>query len=41
VQYCTANGSGVAGAFHPVNALLIFCVALYLGQRTWHAIRDP
>jgi hypothetical protein len=41
VQYVTANVGGVVGAFHPVNALVIFWVAIYLGQRTWRAIRDP
>jgi hypothetical protein len=25
---------------HPVNALIIFWVAIYLGQRTWRVIRD-
>jgi hypothetical protein len=40
VQYFTANSGGVAGAIHPVNALVIFWVAIYLGQRTWRAIRE-
>jgi hypothetical protein len=41
VQYATANVGGVAGAFHAVNALVIFWVAIYLAQRTWRVIRDP
>jgi putative tricarboxylic transport membrane protein len=41
VQYFTANVGGVAAAFHPVNALVIFWLAIYLGQWTWRAIRDP
>jgi hypothetical protein len=40
VQYFTANLGGVVGAFHAVNALVIFWVAIYLGQRTWRAIRE-
>jgi putative tricarboxylic transport membrane protein len=40
LQYFTANFGGIAGAFHPVNALLLFWIAVYLGQRAWRAIRD-
>lgn len=39
-QYATANIGGVAGAFHPVNALLITWVAIFLGQSAWRAVRQ-
>lgn len=38
-QYATANIGGVPGAFHPVNALLIFWLATWLAQRAWRAAR--
>ena len=40
LQYLTANIGGIAGAFHPVNALLIFWVAVYLGLRAWRVLRQ-
>jgi hypothetical protein len=39
-QYATANIGGVPGAFHPVNALLMFWLAIYVGQRAWRAVRE-
>jgi hypothetical protein len=39
-QYATANIGGVPGAFHPVNALIIFWVSIHLGQRAWRVIRE-
>lgn len=38
-QYATAGIGGSAGAFHPVNALFIFWIAVHLGQRAWGVIR--
>jgi hypothetical protein len=39
VQYATANIGGVAGAFHPVSAMLMSWLAVYVGQRAWRAAR--
>ncbi len=36
VQYATAGIGGVAGAFHPVNALLLFWVAMRLARTPIH-----
>ncbi len=40
LQYLTANIGGIAAALHPVNALIIFWVAVHLGQRAWHVLRQ-
>ena len=40
LQYLTANIGGIAAALHPVNALIIFWVAVYLGQRAWRVLRQ-
>jgi putative tricarboxylic transport membrane protein len=40
LQYLTANIGGIPSAFHPVNALVIFWVAVHLGQRAWRVLRQ-
>ena len=40
LQYLTANIGGIAAALHPVNALIIFWVAVHLGQRAWRVLRE-
>ncbi len=40
LQYLTANIGGIAAALHPVNALIIFWVAVHLGQRAWRVTRQ-
>jgi hypothetical protein len=40
LQYLTANIGGIAAALHPVNALIIFWVAVHLGQRAWRVLRQ-
>jgi hypothetical protein len=40
LQYLTANIGGIPAALHPVNALLIFWVAVHLGQRAWRVLRQ-
>ena len=40
LQYLTANIGGIAAALHPVNALIIFWVAVHLGQRAWRMVRQ-
>ena len=40
LQYLTANIGGIAAALHPVNALVIFWVAVHLGQRAWRVLRQ-
>ena len=40
LQYLTANVGGIPSALHPVNALVIFWVAVYLGQRAWRVTRQ-
>ena len=40
LQYLTANSGGIPAALHPVNALLIFWVAVHLGQRAWRVLRQ-
>ena len=39
LQYFTANFGGIAGAFHPVNALLLTWLALNVAGRTRRVIR--
>ena len=39
LQYFTANVGGIAGAFHPVNALLLTWLALTVAARTRRVIR--
>ena len=39
LQYLTANVGGIPSALHPVNALVIFWVAVHLGQRAWRVTR--
>lgn len=38
-QYATANIGGMAGAFHPVSALMISWIAVTLASRAWRLIR--
>lgn len=40
LQYFTANFGGLAGAFHPVNALLLTWLAVNLAGRTRRIVRD-
>lgn len=40
MQYFTANIGGIPAAFHPVNALVIFWIAVHLGQRAWRVPRE-
>lgn len=39
VQYATANIGGMAGAFHPVSALVIVWIAVSLTGRAWQLAR--
>ncbi len=38
VQYAFANTAVPAAALHPVNALLIFLISLYMAGRAWAAV---
>jgi hypothetical protein len=38
-QYFTANFGGLAGAFHPVNALLLTWISINVAGRTWRVMR--
>ena len=38
-QYATANIGGMAGAFHPVSALVISWIAITLAGRSWRLAR--
>jgi hypothetical protein len=38
VQYATAHSAVPASAVHPVNALLIFLLSLYIARRAWAAV---
>lgn len=38
-QYATANIGGMAGAFHPVSALVISWIAVTLASRSWRLAR--
>jgi putative tricarboxylic transport membrane protein len=38
-QYATANIGGMAGAFHPVSALIISWIAVTLASRSWQLAR--
>lgn len=38
-QYATANIGGMAGAFHPVSALVIAWIAVSLANRAWRLAR--
>lgn len=38
-QYATANIGGMAGAFHPVSALVISWIAVSLANRSWRLAR--
>ncbi len=40
LQYLTANVGGIPSALHPVNALVIFWIAVHLGQRAWRVTRQ-
>ena len=38
VQYAFANSTVPAAALHPVNALLIFLVSLFVARRAWATV---
>lgn len=38
VQYAFANTAVPAAALHPVNALLIFLISLFMARRAWAAV---
>lgn len=37
-QYALANAAVPAAALHPVNALLIFLIGLFMARRAWTAV---
>ena len=38
VQYALANAAAPAAALHPVNALLILLIGLFVARRAWTAV---